>query len=92
MHQDIVSSLPPGAQNLGDSPVCAIQGMLIPGRVLSVQGHPEFNGFIMGTILDARHGKVFDDELYASGMQRAKAAHDGNLIGGVAWKLILGEI
>ncbi|KAF4125826.1 Glutamine amidotransferase class-I, partial [Geosmithia morbida] len=60
------------AQNLGDSPVCSIQGMLIPGRVLSVQGHPEFSQFIMNTILEARHGqKIFSDELYESGVQRA---------------------
>lgn len=38
MHRDIVSEPPPGATIIGSNANCECQAMIIPDRVLSVQG------------------------------------------------------
>ncbi|KAJ5745747.1 hypothetical protein N7520_010929 [Penicillium odoratum] len=42
-HDDI--QLPPGWMNIGHSAACDIQGLYYPGRILSYQGHFEFDVF-----------------------------------------------
>lgn len=82
MHRDIVYEVPEGCVNLGYSPRCAIQGLYMPGRILSVQAHPEFNEFVMTQLCEARHDQgLFDDELYRDGLVRAGKHHDGELLG-----------
>lgn len=82
MHRDIVHEVPEGCINLGYSPRCGIQGLYMPGRILSVQAHPEFNQFIMTHLCEARHDQgLFDDELYRDGLARAEKHHDGELLG-----------
>jgi GMP synthase-like glutamine amidotransferase len=39
--------LPSPWMNIGSTPICPIQGMYYPGRVLSVQGHYELDAFGM---------------------------------------------
>ncbi|POR33149.1 Putative glutamine amidotransferase-like protein [Tolypocladium paradoxum] len=64
MHRDAILEVPRGLVNLGSSPSCAIQGLYQPGRVLSFQAHPEFDGFIMADLLKSRHEqKIFDDQI-----------------------------
>ncbi|KAF6825404.1 gmp synthase [Colletotrichum plurivorum] len=46
LHQDVASiggPLPPGWVQLGKSDLCDVQGLFLPGRVLTFQGHPEFD-------------------------------------------------
>ncbi|KAG0652502.1 glutamine amidotransferase [Hyphodiscus hymeniophilus] len=43
MHRDIVYNYPDGVESLAYTEKCAVQGMYIPKRVITVQGHPEFN-------------------------------------------------
>jgi len=43
IHSDEVVALPPGAISIGSNEHCLYQGMVIPCRVLSFQGHPEFS-------------------------------------------------
>jgi hypothetical protein len=38
MHRDIVTIAPPSARVFGSNDNCACQALLMPGRVLSVQG------------------------------------------------------
>ncbi|KAI1764398.1 class I glutamine amidotransferase-like protein [Hypoxylon sp. FL1150] len=38
--------LPPSWMNIGSSKLCQVQGIYSPGRVLTYQGHPEFDTFI----------------------------------------------
>ncbi|KAJ5351258.1 hypothetical protein N7452_000232 [Penicillium brevicompactum] len=91
MHRDIVIGAPPaGCVNLATSSLCEIQGLYSPGRLLSVQGHPEFNEGIMSFILEARHDNgVFDDELYKDGLSRAGDHQDGRLIARTMAKFML---
>lgn len=89
MHKDVVLQLPEGCQNIGISPICEIQGLYQPGGVFSIQAHPEFNKFIMDTILDTRYGqKVFDESQYAAGKAR-NVEHHGALVGIAIWKFLM---
>lgn len=90
MHRDIVHDVPKGCVNLGHSPRCGVQGLHIPMKALTVQGHPEFNEFIMSQLLQTRHKqKVFDDSLFQDGLSRAGKPHDGNLVGKAICKFLL---
>ncbi|EOD46747.1 hypothetical protein GTA08_BOTSDO09427 [Neofusicoccum parvum] len=81
MHRDIVYEYPPGVEPLGHSPRCEVQGMYAKGRLITVQGHPEFNEKIMVVILGARREQgIFDEELYKDSMGRAPLPHDGVVI------------
>lgn len=92
MHRDIVFYYPPSVQPLGSNAVCEVQGMYIPRRVLTVQGHPEFDETIMTEILEARHAMgIFDDEAFASAMQRVGKPHDGLVVGKAFLRFLLDE-
>lgn len=89
MHRDIVTRLPEGAENLGFSPVCEIQGLYIPQQLFSLQAHPEFNDTIMNTILDTRHEQgIFDDRMYENAKTRV-GSHDGRLVAIAVWKFLM---
>ena len=78
MHQDVVYTWPPSVEHLGHSPRCDVQGMYEKKRLITVQGHPEFNGDIVSELLDNRHERgIFDDGLYKDGMERVRKHHDG---------------
>lgn len=84
MHRDIVQDIPTGFDNLGTTGRCAVQGLYRPGRLFSLQGHPEFNEFIITKILDFRHEQgIFDDNTYNEALQRVALDHDG-IVAGVA--------
>jgi GMP synthase-like glutamine amidotransferase len=71
MHRDAILEAPDGFTNLGHSQLCDFQGLYVPRKILSIQGHPEFNTFIMSTLLEVRYEQgIFDDALYTSGAAR----------------------
>jgi GMP synthase-like glutamine amidotransferase len=81
MHRDIVYEYPEGAEELGYTEKCAVQGFYIPKRVIAVQGHPEFNGEIVRHILNARHAQgIFNDEVFEDGIARVDRYHDGVVV------------
>ncbi|ERT03391.1 GMP synthase (glutamine-hydrolyzing) [Sporothrix schenckii 1099-18] len=81
MHRDIVVEYPAGAVPLASTDVCAVQGMLLPGRAVTVQGHPEFTGPIVREILEARHAMgVLSDDVYQKGIDVVDDKHDGEAI------------
>ncbi|PIG85353.1 GMP synthase [Aspergillus arachidicola] len=93
MHRDIAYDVPQGCRNLGSSPRCQVQGFYMPQRVLALQGHPEYDEFVMTELIKLRHAMGrFDAELAKDGLSRAGKQHDGALIAKVACKHILGEI
>lgn len=82
MHQDIVFDYPTGVQHLGSTSRCQVQGMFVPGRLVTVQGHPEFTEEILTEILRLRHEQgVFGDEIYQEAMARVGKKQDGLLVG-----------
>jgi hypothetical protein len=81
MHRDQAFGVPPNATLLASTPLCPNHGFLIPSRLITVQGHPEFTPDIMQEILQTRHATgLFSDEVYESGMARRSDNHDGVLM------------
>ncbi|EAQ87719.1 hypothetical protein CHGG_04338 [Chaetomium globosum CBS 148.51] len=89
MHRDQVFGVPPGAEVLASTDKCPNHGFLIPGRAITVQGHPEFTEDIMGEILELRHESgLFVDDLYRSGKERNGDHHDGIFMAQVFLKFL----
>lgn len=81
MHKDLVYYYPQGVEELAWSDKCKVQGMYIPKRVITVQGHPEFNETIVIELLNRRREqKVFGEDTYQDGMARVAKPHDGVLV------------
>jgi GMP synthase-like glutamine amidotransferase len=92
MHRDIVFYYPPGVEELGSNAVCKVQGMYIPKRVITVQGHPEFSEEIMTEILESRHRMgIFDDETYNSALKRVVRPHDSLVVSKTFVRFLLDE-
>lgn len=92
MHRDIVFTYPPSVEQLGHSPRCDVQGMYEKKRLITVQGHPEFNGDIVSELLDSRHEKgIFDDATYKDGMERVRRHHDGVAVAAAFIRFLLEE-
>lgn len=90
MHKDIVSAYPKEVVALGSSPRCLVQGMYAARKMISVQGHPEFNGEIVSKILTIRtQAGVFGEEESKDAFSRADLAHDGVDIGAAFLKFLL---
>ncbi|KAI1133239.1 putative class I glutamine amidotransferase [Nemania abortiva] len=78
MHRDAVLSFPPGVVQLAKTDVCANQAMYVPGRLISVQGHPEFTEDMVRELLNMRkYGGIITDEIYQGGMNRVGDRQDG---------------
>lgn len=81
MHQDMVYTYPEGVLPLAHTTRCENQGMYAKGRLITVQGHPEFNKEMVTHILTARHNAgVFKDEIYEDGIKRVGETHGGAVI------------
>ncbi|KAI9709600.1 MAG: hypothetical protein M1828_002408 [Chrysothrix sp. TS-e1954] len=92
MHRDVVKSYPPGVEELGSSPRCDVQGMYAKNRLMTVQGHPEFNEQIMRELLESRHFQgIFDDKLYDDAMSRVANHHDGVIVGAAFLRFLLDD-
>ncbi|KAF2164884.1 hypothetical protein M409DRAFT_36992, partial [Zasmidium cellare ATCC 36951] len=63
MHRDIVAAVPAGVELLGSSERCQVQGMYQEGRLVTVQGHPEFSEGIVAELLGSRFERgIFGEE------------------------------
>lgn len=81
MHQDMVYTYPTDVLPLAHTTRCENQGMYAKGRLITVQGHPEFNREMVTHILTARHDAgVFKDEIYEDGIKRVGETHGGEVI------------
>lgn len=90
MHRDIVFEYPEGVEELAYTQKCKVHSMYIAKRLITVQGHPEFNEDIMKEILKARHANgVFDKETFEEGTGRADKYHDGVLVAQAFLKFLL---
>jgi GMP synthase-like glutamine amidotransferase len=78
MHRDEVRDPPPDAILLGSTDKCPVQGLYLPGRYITVQGHPEFTEDIVREVSEIRHnGGVFSDDMYEDVLGRVGLPHDG---------------
>ncbi|KAK0715187.1 class I glutamine amidotransferase-like protein [Lasiosphaeris hirsuta] len=89
MHRDQALGVPAGAELLASTDKCPNHGFIVPGRVITVQGHPEFTDDIMQEILETRHATgLFSDDLFQSGMDRRADEQDGVLMARVFLKFL----
>ncbi|KAK3389235.1 class I glutamine amidotransferase-like protein [Podospora didyma] len=89
MHRDQVFGLPAGAQLLAETDKCPNHGFVIPGRVITVQGHPEFTADMMKEILETRYPRgLFSKEEFDNGMDRRADEQDGVLMAQVFLKFL----
>ena len=89
-HLDLVSHYPDGVEALGSSGPCKVQGMYIPKRVMTLQGHPEFTPDIMAELLRKRRGQnIFTEEVYGEAMARVGQPQDGVLIAQAFLKFLM---
>ncbi|KAL6709999.1 hypothetical protein ACN47E_009790 [Coniothyrium glycines] len=78
MHKDIVFEYPPDVEKLGASPRCLVQGMYKKGKLISVQGHPEFNEGIVTYLVKMRAEQgIFEDFQARDALERVGNHHDG---------------
>jgi GMP synthase-like glutamine amidotransferase len=81
MHKDIVYGLPADTEQLATTDVCDNQGMYIKGKLITVQGHPEFTREIEEEIIKGRYGQgIFTDEIYKDAMRRVQDHDDGIVV------------
>lgn len=79
-HQDQVVELPPKAHCLLSSDFCRYAGFMIPERVFTVQGHPEFSPEYLKRLLHRRQTCI-GAETYKAGMLSINQATDAELVG-----------
>lgn len=92
MHRDIVFESPEGVEDLMYTDKCKVHSMYIAKRLITVQGHPEFNEEIMREILKARHASgLFGKEMYEDTTSRVDRYHDGVLIAQAFLRFLLEE-
>lgn len=81
MHRDIVYNYPDAVEKLAYTAKCDVQGMYIAKRLITVQGHPEFNEEIVRELLLARHSiGVFDDATFEDAIRRVDKYQDGVVV------------
>lgn len=81
VHQDQVVRLPPGAELLGGNDFCPNAMYTIDGRVLGVQGHPEFSAAIMDDLLARKEGHVDEKVLSAAVASLGGGVPDSQAVG-----------
>lgn len=79
-HRDQVLALPDGARRLLSNDFCPNAAFYIPGRVLAIQGHPEFSVDYANALLDLRADQ-YDAEFLARARASFATPHDGPLVG-----------
>ena len=98
-----MTAAPPDATIIGSNEICACQAMVIPGRMLSVQGilrrkrmslivgHPEFNQTIVEFLLQNRLFRgLFSEEVFQEAFPKAAEEDDGIKVGEGIMNFIMG--
>jgi GMP synthase-like glutamine amidotransferase len=92
MHKDIVFEYPEGVEKLGASPRCLVQAMYQKGKLISVQGHPEFHEGIVSYLVKMRNEQgIFEDEQARDALERVGNKHDGVVIAKAFLRFLLDE-
>lgn len=66
--------------------------MYVKNKLITVQGHPEFNDFIVSEITQRRYDQgVFEKAVYEDAMSRVHKHHDGVAIAAAFLRFLLEE-
>ncbi len=80
-HDDQVMALPPHAELLGGNDFCPIALYTIDGKLLAMQGHPEFTPSVMEDVRVQMEGRM-DEEMYKTAVSSLKNAQPDRAIAG----------
>ncbi|PVH82737.1 class I glutamine amidotransferase-like protein [Cadophora sp. DSE1049] len=91
VHADhvVVHTLPEGFHSIGRSKHCALQGIWKKGRVLTYQGHAEFDRFINGETIRAFRKPEWSDQYLAEALKAVDADDDAIWAAGVMLRFFL---
>ncbi|KAI1856001.1 hypothetical protein JX265_011898 [Neoarthrinium moseri] len=93
VHQDhvVAESLPSGWVSIGSSDMCKTQGLFQRGRVLTYQGHPEFDGRILYYFMETL-GKagIIDNETYETSLKLIEKEYTSTLAAEVVLRILVG--
>ncbi|MGM0633759.1 MAG: glutamine amidotransferase-related protein [Pseudomonadota bacterium] len=81
-HRDQVRHLPPDARLLLGNAFCPLAGFHVPGRLLALQGHPEFTKRYAQDLLDYREDRLPADTVADARHTLATEEPEGLRVGG----------
>lgn len=81
MHRDILFDVPKGTELLAYNDVCQVQGLYRPNKLVTFQGHPEYDGRTVRDIVETRESSgVFSNDQAESYRERSRQPEDGPAI------------
>ena len=90
MHRDEIYEYPADVELLAYTEKCAVHAIYASKRLITVQGHPEFNEEIMREILSMRHEQgIFTDAQFEDATARADKYQDGVVVSQAFVKFLL---
>jgi hypothetical protein len=91
VHADhvVLHSLPAGFHVVGSSQHCVLQGIWRKGRVLTYQGHAEFDRFINGETLKAFGKPIWDEGFLGKALDAVERDDDAIWAAGVMLRFFL---
>ncbi|TVY41149.1 putative glutamine amidotransferase-like protein, partial [Lachnellula subtilissima] len=89
MHRDMLPASPANVELLGWSERCPVQVMYQKGRLLSMQGHPEYHSSIADELLERRSPIMFGEETCHEAKSRVHLPHDGAVIAAIMLEFLL---
>lgn len=84
-----VGSLPPGWILVGESTACGNQGVYKPGRVLTFQGHAEYDSFVSTEAVHMIKTGEWTEEYVADALRDAAKPDDSDVFGDIAVEFML---
>lgn len=89
MHRDAVITIPQEIDVIGTSQRCDSQILYRPGRLLTTQGHPEFDALTCREMLEERRsGGILSGEEFEEAVSKVDVRHDGELFWKVIWRFL----
>jgi hypothetical protein len=91
VHADhvVLPFLPEGFEGIGSSEHCVLQGVWEQGRVLTYQGHAEFDRFVNGETVKVFGGLIWSEDFMASTLEAVDRDDDAIWAAGVMLKFFL---
>jgi len=82
MHQDVVTTLPPGGRNIAVGTTSEFPAYLVGDNIVCVQDHPEFDASYVRSLIDARLDRIDPDTVAAARLRLDTTDTDGSVVGG----------
>ncbi|KAK9452146.1 class I glutamine amidotransferase-like protein [Limtongia smithiae] len=93
MHRDHVSRAPVGVEVFASSETSPVQGMYVPDKLLTFQGHPEFDEAIVSTMVaEMRRRGAVNNEDAVDALARAAEANHSDMVGRAVVRFLAGEV